>query len=261
MAIYMRLAAIILGLSTSACSHLFFRSPSDPVLSGGAAPCYKINKETAQHSVTICERERYYAVQVIDKIYKFNKAEFQARFYDHLRNFLYRSAAPQKLTSGMSVDIWLTAQVFAPEVAEWVGVVATDEGYLAFRLPLPLEHWTMTNANAVWLGSNDHPTLLAIRTDQVIVTPQPGTSPAEALRFIESSGVGAKLDVLGRPIVQRVVGDGSMIRLDTSALGAPQAARVISRSTNAKKHLMAINYAVAGGRDSYQAKVFRFTLP
>ncbi|MBM4253180.1 MAG: hypothetical protein FJ146_14520 [Deltaproteobacteria bacterium] len=261
MAIIMRLVAIILGLSTSGCSYLFLRSPSDPVLSGGSDPCYNISKENAQHPVTICERERYYSVQVIGKIYKFNKTEFHARFYDHLRNFLYRSAAPQKLTRGMTVDIWLAAPVFAPDDAAWVAVVATDEGYLAFRLPLLLDHWTMSSANAVWLGSNDHPTLRAIRTDQVIVTPQPGITPAEALRFIEDSGVGAKLDVLGRPIVQRAIGDGSMIRLDTLALGAPQVARAISRSVDARKHLMAINYAVAGGRDSYQAKVFRFTLP
>jgi hypothetical protein len=261
MVLFKRLIAILVFCSTISCSQFFLRSPGDPVLNRDSDPCYNISRENAQHPIIICERERSYTVQVVDKKFRFSKGEFQARFYDHLRNFLYRSAAPQKSLRGMSVDIWLAAPVFEPDAAEWVAVVSTDEGFLAFRLPLPLEHWTMNSANAVWLGSEDHPTLRAIRTDQVIITPQPGLAPANALKFIETSGVGARRDILGRPIVQRIVGDGSMIRLDTLALGAPQVARAISRSADARSHLMAVNYSTAGGRDSYQAKVFRFTLP
>mgnify|MGYP006274980163 CR=1 FL=1 len=256
-----RLAVIVLSLINSACSAFFRHSPSDPVLNRESDPCYNLSKENAQHAIKICELERSYAVKVLDRSFEFNKAEFQARFYDHFRSFLYRSAAPQKAIHGMTVDIWLAAPVFEPESPEWVAVVATGEGFLSFRLPLLLENWTMSGANAVWLGSEDHPTVRAIRTDQIIVTPQPSIAPTEALKFIQDSGVMTKRNILGQPIVQRLVGDGSMIRLETLVLGAPQIARAIARSSDAKTHLMAINYSTAAGRDSYQAKVFRFTMP
>ena len=96
--------------------------------------------------------------------------------------------------------------------------------------------------------------------DQLTLTPQPHLSARDMLQFVRESGVLARTDPLGRPIVQDVVGDGSMILLKTAPFGAPQLARYLQRQPEARLRLLAVNFSPVAGVDSYQAKVFRFFL-
>jgi hypothetical protein len=258
------LQALIITLTSIgcwACSPLFWGQVSDPVITGSGDPCFNITKENSTQPVIACEYERSYKVQILSDQQQFPKRLFQRRFYDQLRSFFQRSAVPQKSMAGVQVDFWLVAPIFDPNEAHWVAVVATDEGFLGFRLPLSPEAWHLTGADSFWLGTKDHPSRQAIRSDQLVLTAQPSQAPSQVLHFLEDSGLTQRLDPLKRPLVDAIVGDGSVIRLDTRALGAPMVAKLISRLPDVQSQLMAVNFVRAPGVDCYQAKVFRFTLP
>ena len=247
-------------LLLSGCINGLLQNPEDPAVHRDANNCLNITRENALHPVFGCEYERSYQVRVIDKVTNYGKREFQGRFNDHLMRFFARSALPQVNLVGSRVDIWLAAPVLEPEEAFFTAVVASSDGNVSIRLPLSLDAWAITGDNVAWLGKDVHPSPRSMRTDRLILAPQPFFTPQKLNRFLSEAGILTRSDKLGRPLVRKVSGDGTVIRLDTLPFGAPQLVRFIQGVPDVKQSLATINYETAPGVDTYQAKVFRFSI-
>ena len=244
----------------SGCINDLLHSSDDPVAHRDANHCLNIARENAQHPVLGCEYERSYQVRVIDRVTNYHKREFQGRFNDQLLRFFAHSASPQVQLLGRRVDIWLAAAVLEPEEAFLMAVIASSDGNFSIRLPLNFDAWAITGDNVAWLGKEVHPSPRSVRTDRLILAPQPSFTPQKLNRFLKETGILARNDKLGRPLVQQVIGDGTVVRLDTRPFGAPQLVRFIQAVPNVKHTLAAITYETAPGLDTYQAKVFSFVI-
>jgi len=236
----------------------------DASLVASSSGCVTIDDENAFHLVKACETARNYVVQVRENQIQFDKRLFQFQLANQLGRLLHGSdSLSASILHEASVDIWLAAPVLQPESVYLVAVLHTDPGTITVDLPFTTNA-TVTDGirgeQIAWLGRGHYPTAAAWHIDRLILLPQPTVTPERLKRFLNQSGVLGLSDKDGHQLVQKIHGDGTVLRLETLPFAAAKIQTALKNAPLSAEILARVDYEPAVATDAYAKPVFHFNL-
>ncbi len=257
------LGGVALSLALGACA--YHQAATAPVGDGhvvqkGEVTCVYPSPENQLTPLSACELKTDYVVTAGDQKMSWSKASFQRAFRERFWQFIRGTDYPWKTLGDGTVQFWLEAPLFTPEKAYFVAVVMGRGGNFSLELPLDPASWRMGEAGLAWLGQDRYPSLAALRTDRLVVTPLATVSPARLRAYVEATGALEERTAGGDPAVVNVKGDGTALELDTAPFSAGTVATRLLRPKDARFVLADVRSLPAGDLAGYKSPAFTFDL-